>query len=602
MSVFSENKKKKELSKVPAPIHGDIVERIAKGDVSIRRVSHPQSVSSSVADGVAVVMCHWGHDEKQCNSTRRGIDYMADSNPRPSEWVFVEAQEDGRFEFEKKCAELKIKYVRKDITEESKGIFVKEALWNIGAHATKSEKLVFVDADCVFINRAWACHVSKSLDNFDVGSPHGFGYYAEIDTSERTYYYNELFKSTGLEWSEREGRAKLGHPGFGLMMTREFYDELGGIPCASATCADSWFWYRLLGHWKRNYAWCVMPYNAPYVYNFGLRPFPKIGATHEVVAHIDHGAKGERHYLAQSMLSRWSTTKPFEDIVYDPMSDDLPVWADNPCGRIHRKARVEFMRRKSGTSNDEGLILARGIYDRHAEDVYGKIDDEHPLYIATSLRSGGQYTGEHVKVLQTLFARHCKTPHTFVCFSDIEIDGVKTIPLLSTRHQLPFFYVQNEIYRNVYPRNASVLTCDLDAIPVNDFTMHRCPEGEFAMGWEQHNWKDNMRCIWNGGMCYFNGDFSFIFDDVMSNPSERENMDMMFDFISSQEVMNGSLYKHGVHPVDLLRHLPFEFHDGDGKLKYATSAIVHFLGNVKPWNMKDKPSWLSEEAFNAGRN
>ena len=103
--------------------------------------------------------------------------------------------------------------------------------------------------------------------------------------------------------------------------------------------------------------------------------------------------------------------------------------------------------------------------------------------------------------------------------------------------------------------------------------------------------------LWNGGVTYFRGDFSFVFDEYISGIDGGGVLESQFAFISSQEFINGSLYRHGIVPHDILAHLCMEFYHGDGKLDVAASTLVHFLGKEKPWTLRQKPVWLPQLAF-----
>lgn len=572
----------------------DIHNELKAGDVSIRRQSWPVFSTQQSPTSFALIECYFGTDERRTAAAVKAIGIMAESNPKPAEWVIVEAQEYGVDGLLKDAAERAgAKYIYTTIPKKSKDIFIKEALWNIGVDNVTADKLVFLDIDCVLCNKSWAYHVEKATIMYDFGSPHGYAYYAE--TEGENIDYNKVFMSTGYATMCNKGH---GHPGFGVFMSRSLYRHLGEIPCTSSAGADSWLWYRVLGHWRRPYGICRLPYNAPYIYNFGIRPAPKIGATGELLCHIDHGHKSDRVYQAQALIARWSTTMPFEDLSFNKKTK-LPEWADNTAGRLHRRARLLFKHRckKGFSSVEDSMKQARECYDIVAEQEYGAIDADHPLIFSTSLRSGDKYDKDHVLMLRDLLATYCKTPHQLWCFSDTDVPGVHCIPMVSTYKQTPYFYAQIECFRNVYPKNASVFTIDLDCIPIANFTMHRCPEGTIAMGWEQHNWPRNNRCIWNGGTTYFSGDFSFIFDDFMSEP-DNENMPSMFAFISSQEFMNGSLYKHGIIPHDIINHVCLEFWHERPTLDVAASTMVHFLGGEKPWNLKNPPSWVPQISLN----
>ena len=569
-------------------------EQLKAGDTSVRSLSYPRYDGEQPPVGIALIQCHYGTDEKRLAATRKALAIMAKSNPRPAEWVLIEAQSTGvTQQLDELASRLGITYRFVRVPEASGGIFIKEALWNLGAKEVSGDRLVFLDSDCAMCNTSWAVHVHRAMEDFDFGSPHGFAYYGGLPDGEDDRDYRKVMVSTGQAWLTGQGN---GHPGFGVFMSRAFYNHIGGLPCTSSAGGDSWLWYMVLGHWKRPYSLCRLPYNAPYILNIGVRPVPRIGATRELCCHIDHGLKSDRQYQAQALLARWCTTRPFEDIRDNP-DTGLPEWRGNAAGVIHRKVRQRLLDCMEGMDMDSCIIRARELYDQEAEEILGPIDDDHPLIIATSLRSGDQYDADHVLMLRDLFARFCLTPHQFWCFSDTEIPGVHTIPLVSGHRETPYFYAQQELYRDVYPKQASVLTCDLDAIPIREFTMHRATYGQMAMGWEQHNWPQSNRCLWNGGVTYFRGDFSFVFDEYISGIDGGGVLESQFAFISSQEFINGSLYRHGIVPHDILAHLCMEFYHGDGKLDVAASTLVHFLGKEKPWTLRQKPVWLPQLAF-----
>lgn len=76
-------------------------------------------------------------------------------------------------------------------------MFLKHALWNIGAKLTSTDKLVFLDADTAFTNSDWLQQASNSLDGFDVSQPFHEIFFADelADTEEDKYFSCQLKKS-----------------------------------------------------------------------------------------------------------------------------------------------------------------------------------------------------------------------------------------------------------------------------------------------------------------------------------------------------------------------------------------------------------------------
>ena len=76
---------------------------------------------------------------------------------------------------------------------------------------------------------------------------------------------------------------------------------------------------------------------------------------------------------------------------YTINKDGMPVWIDTPATRIIRPTIAEIKQTKiTAAPGVWTRQIARDIYDKHAMDEYGPIDDDHPLVVATLLRSGGQ--------------------------------------------------------------------------------------------------------------------------------------------------------------------------------------------------------------------
>lgn len=113
---------------------------------------------------VALVQCFFGQDALQEKAIELALKFMSLSNPRPIEWVFVEAQrreEDAKFKW---VVGLGCKYVFVKVQNDKQDYFIKEQLWNIGAKNTKSKRLVFVDGDVAYCQMDWLAHVSSKLD------------------------------------------------------------------------------------------------------------------------------------------------------------------------------------------------------------------------------------------------------------------------------------------------------------------------------------------------------------------------------------------------------------------------------------------------------
>lgn len=99
-----------------------------------------------------------------------------------------------------------------------------------------------------------------------------------------------------------------------------------------------------------------------------------------------------------------------------------------------------------------------------------------PLTVACVLRSGGEYTPEHVQTLAASVALHLPDA-AFVCLSDVLVPGVTTRPLLDP---WPGWWAKIELFcRGVFA--GRVLYLDLDTVVVGDLSDLASYRGPFAM-------------------------------------------------------------------------------------------------------------------------
>ena len=141
---------------------------------------------------------------------------------------------------------------------------------------------------------------------------------------------------------------------------------------------------------------------------------------------------------------------------------------------------------------------------------------------ACVLRSGGDYLPEHVQVLKLQVDKYSTIPCNFVCYSDMEIDGVETIPLLEN---YPGWWSVPEVFRQKGPTVITgidtVITDSIDPIlkialesSEDDFWMIKAfnPKNKYA-----------------SGIMAYNGDFSGIWK-AFSYPESVKGLNGEQDF------------------------------------------------------------------------
>ena len=196
---------------------------------------------------VALVQCFFGQDKLQYNAVKLAMMFMAMSNPKPMEWVFVEAQRSEKEAMFKWVSQLGCKYMFVKIQNDKQDYFIKEQLWNIGAKNTFSNKLVFVDADVAYCQMDWLKHVKGTFDEgVELFQPHAWSWRADEPND-----CDEQWKNTDLglveSFANRRKHDKSlqrfnGHTGYDIAITRAHYRKSGGFWSVQGTGGDFLNW------------------------------------------------------------------------------------------------------------------------------------------------------------------------------------------------------------------------------------------------------------------------------------------------------------------------------------------------------------------------
>lgn len=134
------------------------------------------------------------------------------------------------------------------------------------------------------------------------------------------------------------------------------------------------------------------------------------------------------------------------------------------------------------------------------------------------LKSGGEYTAEHVYRLRD----QLDTPENLVVYSDIKIEGVRTIPLM---HDWQGWWSKMEMFRHESP----FLFMDLD-------TTVRKPLGDLVKEAEQYKFVA-LRDVYRGikdpnalqsSLMYTDGSFRWLYDLFKTDPKYYDGGDQIF--------------------------------------------------------------------------
>lgn len=203
------------------------------------------------------------------------------------------------------------------------------------------------------------------------------------------------------------------------------------------------------------------------------------------------------------------------------------------------------------------------------------------MVIACVLKSGGDYTPEHVRTLKAMCRRKLPLMGNFYCLTDMAIPGVHTIPL---RRNWPGWWSKLELFRpGVFGPDEPIMYLDLDTLVLDRFALTPA-RGEFWM------LKDWCKPRFASGMMAWRGDFSFLFTRMPAHPDPQDG---------DQEYIYAGLMAAGVVPKVIQRHVnavSYKKHCDKGRGPKG-AQVVCFHGKPRPWQVQD--SWVTE-VYHAG--
>ena len=460
-------------------------------------------------DDLAVITCVYGLDGARASAARRALSLFRTSyKARPGCLMLIESQyrqEDALFE--EFAAGNGFRYVFVERTRGSDGLYIRQALLNIGTRLTDKKKLVYLDAEVGFCNPYWACNVSRLLDKCDLAQPFGYSYRVKNGGLDPV--------GTGLEKSmlkcyfeDRQSFVN-SNTGLGFAMRRETYDAMGGFDVISSPSEDVWFWFKFMRLYVNNLH--VVPYQ-PYMDDVVVKVMPgcRIKACDEVCFHVEHSAVGGSAYAAYVYACGRQTVYPKWDVRYDPASDALPEWNGDD---VWIRARKETVRRigllgdQTMSSFIEAKRAAKKIIDDVNLESFGPVPAGRKLKVITVLDE--RHRPEDVVVHMGIVKKRLKADFEYVCLSDVEIEGVKT---LGKTVRNDFLGLIDAFRPDVARPDDICLFMSLDAVPVEDFSLCDVPKG--FIGMPNPRYSSNFGHMWQmylPDVILFSGDFSFIY-------------------------------------------------------------------------------------------
>lgn len=135
------------------------------------------------------------------------------------------------------------------------------------------------------------------------------------------------------------------------------------------------------------------------------------------------------------------------------------------------------------------------------------------INVITVLKSGPEWIPEYVIKLKKAVDKFLTFEHEFYCISDVDIPGVKVLPMIPI--DAWGVWAKPQLFRKDLNLTENCLYIDLDTIICNslDKFVTECSPHKFLMS--SCPWKGPISC---SALMWWNGDYSFIWDRFLTRP------------------------------------------------------------------------------------
>jgi hypothetical protein len=194
------------------------------------------------------------------------------------------------------------------------------------------------------------------------------------------------------------------------------------------------------------------------------------------------------------------------------------------------------------------------------------------LNVACVLRSGGDYTAEHVECLRRGIALNLRRPYRFVCLTDDDTLDCETARLV---HQWPGWWAKIELFRPELFANEDVLYFDLDVLIVGSLDDVILDTEPFMI----------LRSFWpnrrvNSSMMLWRSDLSAIYQDFVDHPEKHMASYRMLgdqDFIRDHSPVIPEMWQDRSDAIQSYKLGVAKHGLGDD------TRVVIFHGKPRPW-------------------
>ena len=212
------------------------------------------------------------------------------------------------------------------------------------------------------------------------------------------------------------------------------------------------------------------------------------------------------------------------------------------------------------------------------------------LAVACVLKTGAwhngmhrsEYRAEHVQLLRRQVSKHLTLPHRFVCLSDVQIEGVETIPLTQG---WPGWWNKIELFQHDLGR---LLYLDLDTVIVGSLNDLVSRSHRFTA--LQALSRDQGRCL-NSGLMAWEGRRLDIFERFRAAPDRYMRQCRVRGNWGDQGFINGHVgHWDAWQEIFPGRVVSYKLHLKQRLPPPPGTSVVCFHGKPRPWEVSH--SWV----------
>lgn len=452
--------------------------------------NHPQ------INDMALIVVSYGYDSSRYRAGTSALARLDRADPKPGKKIFIEVADKEHFG---DLREREWDYRFFHLTDKMKGLFQKEALWNIGTELAFNDpniqSVVLIDVDCAFHDNSWAYHISQSLAKFEFVQPYAAILYSDQHDAGMN---NGVIPSIAYCVANHQSHLNAA-PGGTYACNRNFYfNTLGGSwPINPVGSGDIGLWEYLYGQ-------------VPIVRNPTIKPTKNHGnfRTHPVgyapllLNHYYHGPMSNRMYRTRAYIA----DRCMDGTEYIINKDGILEWSSNATGKIMQKSMKELSEFTNAYLSVHRVFTTadtKGLFKKECKNELGAIDQNHLLKIVTVFKRNGAHTIDQINALKESIKKTFCCPYKFYVVSDAAyaFDQEDTI-------------VCNMQTRNIPPGYEWVMASCIDASP-NTSILYISPDVKMIDKCDMACCEDNtiyiprIDGVWNTKLIYFKN-MSFI--------------------------------------------------------------------------------------------